>query len=271
MSSKDLRLRRLRSRESGRSVIAAYTHGMLLGPGPGVGTNSEYAANLEAFDRGGADAVMVSPGYAKRFAPQLADTDLGIVVSVDWSDIWRGRDLLGLEGFVGDHALLTTVEHAVYCGADAVHMYMFLGSGDPAREAAEVERVGVVARECDRTGIPLLLEPLARGPSVGENESARVDYVRLVARIGAEIGADMVKVEFTGSVESFMSVVEVCNVPVLIMGGARTPEFDDFLSVLRMSVQAGGYGTVLGRNIFLRDDVAEGMRAVRRAVDGVDA
>jgi class I fructose-bisphosphate aldolase len=70
------------------------------------------------------------------------------------------------------------------------------------------------------------------------------------ARLGAELGADLVKVSYTGSKESFRKVVEGCHVPVVIAGG---PKMDSDSAVLRMvsdAIDAGAAGISIGRNVF---------------------
>ena len=48
-----------------------------------------------------------------------------------------------------------------------------------------------------------------------------VEGVKHAARIASELGADIVKVNYTGSVSSFRQVVDGCPIPVVIAGGER--------------------------------------------------
>ena len=40
-------------------------------------------------------------------------------------------------------------------------------------------------------------------------------------RIGAELGADIIKTNYTGNIETFKTVIESCPVPVVIAGGPK--------------------------------------------------
>jgi class I fructose-bisphosphate aldolase len=71
-----------------------------------------------------------------------------------------------------------------------------------------------------------------------------------VARLGAELGADIVKVSYTGSAESFRQVVSGCPVPVVIAGGPKMDSDRDILEMVKGSVDAGGAGISIGRNVF---------------------
>jgi DhnA family fructose-bisphosphate aldolase class Ia len=80
--------------------------------------------------------------------------------------------------------------------------------------------------------------------------------------VGAELGADVVKVSYTGSMESFRKVVEGCPVPVLIAGG---PKMGSDLAILKMvkgAMEAGAAGISIGRNVFQHGSPARIVKAL---------
>jgi len=97
-------------------------------------------------------------------------------------------------------------------------------------------------------GMPLLAMMYTRGPKV-KNEYD-VNRVKHAARAGAELGADIVKVVYTGSVESFREVVEGCFVPVVIAGGEKMENDEDIFEMVKGAMAAGGAGVSIGRNVF---------------------
>jgi len=74
------------------------------------------------------------------------------------------------------------------------------------------------------------------------------------ARVGAELGADIVKVNYTGSRESFQEVVAGCPVPVVIAGGEKMETDEELLLMVQGALSAGGCGVSIGRNIFQHED-----------------
>src|SRR5262249_1448081 len=82
------------------------------------------------------------------------------------------------------------------------------------------------------------------------------------ARVAYEIGADFVKVQYTGSLESFARVVKSVPIPVLIAGGPKMSSDRDVLHMVAESLQAGGAGVCIGRNVFGADDVPGLCRAL---------
>jgi class I fructose-bisphosphate aldolase len=96
--------------------------------------------------------------------------------------------------------------------------------------------------------MPLLAMMYPRGPTVKDENG--FEYVSHAARIGAELGADVVKTVYTGDVESFHKVVQGCPVPVVLAGGARMKTDLDVLELGENSMKAGAAGLSFGRNVF---------------------
>jgi len=267
MTGKQIRLSRVLDPSSDSALIVAYSHGILFGPTPGLYSTDEYRANARVFVNGGATGMMLTPGYLRVVADLLCGPARPVpIFSLSWSNIWRGPDLLGHEGFKHAHTLVASVEDAVRAGADMVHIYVHCGSADPQQDADEMRRLGLVVSEAERYSIPVLCEPLARGTAVAPGGFNKTENVALMARMAAETGADMVKVEYTGDAESFARVVEGCAVPVVMMGGAKSDRFEDFLLMLEQGMSAGAKGVAVGRNLFLHKEPALAMEAVRQVV-----
>jgi fructose-bisphosphate aldolase/2-amino-3,7-dideoxy-D-threo-hept-6-ulosonate synthase len=91
-----------------------------------------------------------------------------------------------------------------------------------------------------------------RGPKVDFEHD--VEYVKHAARVGAELGADIVKTNYTGDPDSFKDVVKGCPVPVVVAGGPKMETEHDLLQMVFDSKQAGGSGVAIGRNVFQADD-----------------
>jgi len=81
-----------------------------------------------------------------------------------------------------------------------------------------------------------------------------VDVVKHVARIGAELGADIIKTNYTGDPDSFREVVRGCPVPVVMAGGPKTNTDEEFCEMVYGCIQAGGAGVAAGRNVFQHED-----------------
>jgi class I fructose-bisphosphate aldolase len=146
-------------------------------------------------------------------------------------------------------------------GADAVSIHVNIGNG---HESAMLRDFGQVSRECERLGIPLLAMMYPRGEKIKDEYD--VSVVKHAARVGNEMGADIVKVSYTGSSEGFREVVAGVTVPVVIAGGEKMNSDQDILEMVKGAMDAGAAGTSIGRNVFQHNDPAKLVRAMAAIV-----
>jgi len=156
---------------------------------------------------------------------------------------------------------ICSVDNAVRLGADAVSVHINVGA---KQEAQMLSTLGKVACECDDYGMPLLAMMYPRGPNI--KDSHAVDVVAHAARLGAELGADIIKTNYTGDVESFKDVVSSCPVPVIIAGGPKMETSRDVLQMVKDSITAGGAGFSIGRNVFQHEDPTKIVKALSAIV-----
>jgi fructose-bisphosphate aldolase/2-amino-3,7-dideoxy-D-threo-hept-6-ulosonate synthase len=235
-------------RDNNRTVIVPMDHGVTVGPIKGL-TNMQTIVN-KLLD-GDVDAVVINRGIAKN-----VDTgNAGLIVH-----------LFGCTQHCPDpnnKVQICSVADAVRLGADAVSVHVNVGS---EQEAQMLSLMGEIACECDDYGMPLLAMMYPRGPSIKDPHA--VDVVAHAARLGAELGADIVKTNYTGSVDSFKQVVDSCPVPVVIAGGPKAATTRDVLQMVKDSVTAGGAGVSIGRNVFQHEDPTKMVKALSVIIHG---
>lgn len=224
---KKIRMARI-FREDGRTLIFAFDHGAFMGPTKGSQDAGRVLA--EVID-GGADAVMTTLGILKAYAPSLAKKGLAWILTVHD----RSPDTVE-----------RSVSLASELGVDAVKLFVTMGTENQQKE---LEILWALTRVAERYGMPVLAEMYpVKTEKTPDPTSA--DNIRKVSRIGAEYGADFIKTFYTGSEESFRTVVSACPVPVVVLGGEKTGSELDLLKAVASSVKAGGAGAAIGRNIF---------------------
>ena len=109
-----------------------------------------------------------------------------------------------------------------------------------------LRQFGLVSERCTEWQMPLVAMIYTRGPKI-KNEYD-VNNVKLAARVGAELGADIVKVPYTGSVETFKQVVDGCPIPVVIAGGPKMGSDEEIFKMVEGALAAGAAGLSIGRN-----------------------
>jgi fructose-bisphosphate aldolase/2-amino-3,7-dideoxy-D-threo-hept-6-ulosonate synthase len=103
-----------------------------------------------------------------------------------------------------------------------------------------------------------------RGQKV-ENEHD-VEFVKHAARVGSELGVDIVKTNYTGDPDSFREVVEGAIVPVVIAGGPKVETDEQLLTMVKESLEVGGAGVAFGRNLFQAENPGKITRAISEVV-----
>ena len=250
-SGKTRRLRRI-IRNDSKTFIIAMDHGVSIGPVQGL---EDMQKTVKLVVNGGADAVLVHKGIAKHVDTHNA----GLIIHVSASTKLGGKPNLK----VG----VCTLEEAVRLGADAVSAHINIGAEE---EDKMLEFLGTLSEQCDSFGIPLLAMMYPRGPNIKSEHEFEV--VSHVARIGAELGADIVKTVYTGDPESFRKVVRACPVPVVVAGGPRMNTDLEVLELAENSVRAGAAGLSFGRNVFQHRNPEMMSRALASIVhDGAKA
>jgi 2-amino-4,5-dihydroxy-6-oxo-7-(phosphonooxy)heptanoate synthase len=162
--------------------------------------------------------------------------------------------------------LVATVEEALRLGADAVSVHVNLGSTDERRQVADL---ALVADACDRWRMPLLAMVYPRGPRVTNPRDPAL--VAHAATLAADLGADLVKTPYVGTVAEMADVVRSCPIPLLVAGGARLDGTAALLSYVDDALRAGVSGLAMGRNLFQAADAGGLARLVAGRVHATGA
>jgi fructose-bisphosphate aldolase/2-amino-3,7-dideoxy-D-threo-hept-6-ulosonate synthase len=107
--------------------------------------------------------------------------------------------------------------------------------------------------------MPLIAMMYPRGDNIDNEQD--VEVVKIAARVAAELGADIVKTNWTGDPDSFKEVVDGCMAPVIIAGGERAGK-RNILEITKKSIEVGGAGVAFGRNVFQAEDPTKFVRAL---------
>ncbi|MDY6881815.1 MAG: 2-amino-3,7-dideoxy-D-threo-hept-6-ulosonate synthase [Desulfatiglans sp.] len=227
---KKIRIKRIINKESGKTVIVPMDHGVSMGPIEGL---QDIDKTVNMIIKGGANAAIVHKGIVTS-TNRTEDTDIGLIIHLSAST--------SLNPDSYDKIPVCDVEEALSLGADAVSVHVNIGA---VTESFMLESLGRTARDCNRWGMPLVAMMYPRGDDIEVN----VETVKHAARVGAELGADIVKCPYTGDPETFMEVVRGCPVPVVIAGGSKLSD-EETLIMIEGAMRAGAGGLSIGRNVF---------------------
>ncbi len=245
MIGKKIRINRISDRATGNCVIVPMDHGITWGPIEGL---KDPKLTVDQVAEGGATAVLMHRGTIPN-AYRGYGKDVGMIMHMSAST--------NLGETSDEKVLVSSVNEAIKNGADAVSVHLNIGA---KTEAQMLSDIGNVSRDCMEWGIPLLVMAYPRGPEV--KNPFDPELVAHAARVAAELGADIIKCNYTGDPESFEEVVKGAMVPVVIAGGDKMGSDRDILEMVYDSIQAGGRGVSIGRNVFQHKDMQGMTRAI---------
>lgn len=236
--ARSLRLCRLYHHSAAGLMVTPLDHSVSDGPIVPKGSSIDQLAGQLA--AAGVDAIVVHKGSLRHIDVKRFAT-MSLIVHLSAST----------EQAPDPNAkyLVTGVEDAVRLGADAVSVHVNLGSDDERQQIADLGRI---ADDCDRWNLPLMAMMYPRGPRIANPRDPAL--VAHAVTIAADLGADLVKTVFTGSVLEMLDITAASPVPVLVAGGPSRDSEADVLGYVRDALAAGAAGVAMGRNIFQSAD-----------------
>jgi fructose-bisphosphate aldolase, class I len=167
-----------------------------------------------------------------------------------------------------DFADTASVEEVVGMGADAIAVAMFVYCDE---EMLYIRHLANVVRQASAFGLPVIphIYPLASGD---EKHTVLHDaeHIFYAARVGLEMGADLIKVPYTGDVASFRDIVSAFPVPIVAAGGPRCAALEDAVAMAREIGQTGAAGATMGRNVWEFEDIPLAINRLKQAINAED-
>ena len=247
---KSIRIERIIDRKSKRAIIIPMDHGLTMGTIKGL---EDVADMIDKVALGGANAVLMHSGMVGAGHRQYGK-DIGLIIH-----------LSGATSLAPDpdrKVLVCSVERALKLGADGVSIHINIGAEEEPEMLQDASKIVESSREW---GLPLIAMMYPRGKKIKDENDPEV--VNIAVRAGVELGADIVKTNYTGDIDSFKEIVNgVSHIPVIIAGGPKMDTIPEVFQMVYDSIQAGGAGVAFGRNIFQSEDPTNIVKAISKIV-----
>jgi class I fructose-bisphosphate aldolase len=277
----ELRERMERIVPTGKAMILAYDQGFEHGPrdfleNPESG-KLEYI--LDIAKRGKFTGIVLHAGLAEKYQAEIRESGVPLILKLNGkSELYTEEDPFSPQ--------LYSVADALSLGASAVGYTVYSGSKHEDQMHKEFAQI---IREAHQEGIPAIGWMYPRGKSLFDRKSSSKTFkiaeeekekekslaidetpsiVAYGARIGLELGADLVKVKYTGSTESFKWVVECANPTKVVMSGGEMIEDEEFLSRIKGALNAGAVGIAVGRNVWQRPEPLDITKKIHQLIFG---
>lgn len=238
---------------SGNTLIVALDDSSISGPRQRL---YDMRGTIETAVEHEANAILGFPGMFESYGDLLGENTAGIL-NLTLSTVGTHHLRKVKVGRVKDADLL-----------DVAGVSVHVNTTSPD-EPEMLKTLGKTAAKCRKFGIPLLAHMYPRTITSGKEDhyqdlrdKSPDDYAELVAhaaRIASDLGADIIKVPYTGSMDSFKNVVgSTYDRPVVMAGGPIKQNISTFLEEAYFAMRAGAKGIAVGRNYFQRPDGPDG-------------
>lgn len=251
MSGKARRMNRLFVGSSKRCLMTPLDHAPWLGPLKGINEPKSIVRKVLA---GGANALLVTPGFYKQAALEVP-SNIGIALRVSI--------VAGPSDEATQETPAATVETALRMDVDAVAVSIFFGRGG---ECTIMRWLSSLIESCYKYDMPVLAEMMPAADKFYD-----VEAIAHVARLGMELGADIIKTNYCGEQTAFKQVVDSVGLPIIIAGGANKSDQDKLQGTIQLIneiLAAGAAGVAIGRKVWQDDDPETLVREMHKAMFG---
>lgn len=259
MASHKVRLNRLFGK--GRCLDVAIDHGVCNEPSFLDGLE-DMPAVIAALVGAGPDAIQMNYGQADLLQDVPGKDKPALVMRIDMGNPYNKTRHRAMWALLQNEA--EPLVGALQMDAACVVVNLFMLPDEPDLFRQCVANIARVRADCERYGMPLMIEPLAMLPNSergGYMVDGDAEKIVTLTRLAREMGADIVKADPTTNPEDFHRVVEAARCPVLVRGGGR----EDLRAVFDKSatlMRHGALGMVYGRNIYQHANPAAVVRGL---------
>ncbi len=223
---------------NGRAIYLAYDHGVEHGPVDLVGKSIDPNYILDIAARGGYNAVVFQKGVAEKYYTKEYRKKIPLILKMNGKTRYPAGDPISKQ--------VCSVDEAVELGAVGVGYTIYLGS---KHEAEMLQEFAKIEEEGHKKDLVVLAWVYPRGEAIKDETSPEITAYS--ARLALEMGADIAKIKYCGSVECFRKAVEAAGrTKVVLSGGPKTEKPEEFLETVKNVMAAGAIGVAVGRNVW---------------------
>src|SRR6266566_2744907 len=221
--------------KNGKGLLLAYDQGFEHGPSTDFNEkNIDPNYVLDIAVKGQFTGVVLHKGIAEKYY----NSKIPLIIKLNGkTSLPKGEPI---------SSQVCSVEEAISLGAKGVGYTIYLGSAH-------------------EEGVPAIAWIYPRGEAV-KNDTAP-EIVSYAARAGLEIGADAVKIKYSGDPTSFRWAVKAAGLArVFMSGGPKAPTDETFLNQVKGAMDAGAAGLAVGRNVWQHTDPLKMSSALREII-----
>ena len=244
LNLKEKRMQNLFNAETGRTLMASIDHGLYMGAVRGIEHPVEV---IKEFIECDLDGILISLGLNKISTELFKQKKaLSKILTLDYILMSK---IPGVVEEIFANCAYFSVEQAVNWGFDAVKVLSAWGT-DKETQIESIRYIAKIAQACDKLQMPLMIKPFLDNKYIPEEKRKDPKVIIDASRIAVEMGADIIKIPYTGDKDSFAEIVDHSHVPVVIYGVPDMVTMKDLLQATKDSIDVGGKGIVFGMDVW---------------------
>lgn len=227
---------------NGKAMYLAYDQGLEHGPTDfnDININPEYI--LDVAVNGGFTAVIFQKGITEKYyTDSKYRGKIPLILKLNGkTSLWKGEAY---------SPQVCEVDEAIKLGASAVGYTIYAGS---QFEADMFKEFGKIVKEAHARKVPVIAWVYPRGKDIINDQTKEI--VAYASRIAFELGADIAKIKYSGSVEDFKWAVKSAGKTKVVLSGGPKVSDDEFIKIIENIMQAGAIGVAVGRNVWQNEN-----------------
>ncbi|MAF50675.1 MAG: fructose-bisphosphate aldolase [Nanoarchaeota archaeon] len=234
--------------KNGKTLILAYDQGLEHGPSDFNEDNVDPKFILDIAKGGKFNAVALHKGIVEKYRDKIK---VPLIIKLNGkTNIWKGEPISGLT---------CSVEQAVKLKADAIGYTIYIGS---ERESEIFTEFSKIQEEARKHNLPIITWIYPRGKAVRNDKK----YMSYAARVGLELGADIIKIKYNGNKEDLKWAVKCAGRARVVIAGGVKKNDKKLLKQVEDIMDAGCAGLAIGRNIWQHEDPTEITKKIKEIV-----
>lgn len=241
--------------KKGRALYLAYDQGLEHGPVEFNDENVDPKYIIDIAKKGKFSAVIFQKGIAEKYLEEITKSKVPLIIKLNGkTNLVKGEPM---------SEQLCSVAEALKLGAIAVGYTIYIGSAFESQMLKEFENI---EREAHAKGIPIIAWIYPRGKGiVGKKPEELMAYS---ARVGLEIGADIVKLHYSGKLNDLKWAVKSAGKCKLVVAGGAKANEKEFLKEAVEVMHSGVMGLAIGRNVWQNENPLKIASKLRKIVFG---
>jgi len=222
--------------KNGKAIFLPYDQGLELGPDDVGETAIDPDFILKIAKQGGYNGIILQKGIAEKYYSKEKHK-VPLIVKLNGKTELVSGDPISRQ--------ICSVNEAYKLGAQAVGYTIYIGS---EHESIMMAEFGKIVEQAHELNLPVIAWCYPRGKNI-KDETAP-DNIIYAARVGLELGADIIKIKYCGSQSCFAQAVKAAGKAKVMMAGGSKIDEKEFLKHVKNVMAAGAIGIMAGRNVW---------------------